>query len=355
VFKIIFKILREENPKIVPTPFDKFILLFLLAVLLSFIDSYNLINSIDRFSRYIRPVILFYVVVNSNFDKEKIRNLFITFFVGVGFSALYGLYQHYFLNIERISANMFTIEYAGIISITLIFALIYLLWSENKTWINILLTIYSVILILNLLFTQTRGAWLAFILSFIVVALIKNRKHLIYLLIIFLVIVSLSPFIVPDVYVDRFLSIFDIQNNRGNITRINLWKSSILIFKDHFINGVGLDSFEEVIDKDKYLIEPVVSQTSAHSNYFQLLAETGILGIFTFLLLYFNFIKVFYLYYKKSVILNKKLFYLAILGMIFSYLIHGGTEYILNDRFLGMVLWFLLALATSILTEKESA
>jgi O-antigen ligase len=298
---------------------------------------------------------LFYVVVNSNFDKEKIRNLFITFFVGVGFSALYGLYQHYFLNIERISANMFTIEYAGIISITLIFALIYLLWSENKTWINILLTIYSVILILNLLFTQTRGAWLAFILSFIVVALIKNRKHLIYLLIIFLVIVSLSPFIVPDVYVDRFLSIFDIQNNRGNITRINLWKSSILIFKDHFINGVGLDSFEEVIDKDKYLIEPVVSQTSAHSNYFQLLAETGILGIFTFLLLYFNFIKVFYLYYKKSVILNKKLFYLAILGMIFSYLIHGGTEYILNDRFLGMVLWFLLALATSILTEKESA
>lgn len=355
VLKISLKILRKEEMKFVFTPFDKFILLFLFAILLSFVDSYNLTNSIDRFSRYIRPVILFYILVNSNFNKNDLKNLFIAFLVGTEFSALYGFYQHYFLNMRRISANMFTIEYAGIISITLIFSLTYFLWSDNKILTNILLVLYSLILGLNLLFTQTRGAWLAFILSFTAITLIKNRKYFVYLLIILVFIVSLSSFIVSDVYINRFLSIFDVQNNRSNITRLNLWKSSILIFKDHFINGVGLDSFEEVINKDKYLVEPVMTKTSAHSNYFQLLAETGILGISTFLLLYFNFIKVFYINYKNTCNFNKKLFYLAILGMIFSYLTHGATEYILNDRFFGMIIWFLLALATSTLIEKESA
>ena len=292
---------------------------------------------------YLKNIILFYIFINLELTIKKIKILLLTLLSGVSLSAMYGLYQHYFLNINRISANVFVIEYAGILSMVLMYSLSFLFWGKNKKKEKIILSIYSLLFILNLVLTQTRGAWLAFLFSLFVMILIHNKKYLIYFSVFLIVFIFISQFIVPDIYINRFLSIFELENNRSNVTRINLWKSSILIYKDHFINGVGLDSFEEVIHMDEYSVKPVGTTSSAHSNYFQLAAETGTLGLLSFLLLFFIFLKKFYTSYKREEILEIKILYLATIGMIFSFLVHGGTEYILNDRFLGRIMWFLLA------------
>lgn len=69
-------------------------------------------------------------------------------------------------------------------------------------------------------------------------------------------------------------------SNTSNVDRIWTWKSSIDMYLDHPVNGVGLDNWE-LYYKDKGYKYPQESQNlpHAHSNYMQLLAETGTIGM----------------------------------------------------------------------------
>lgn len=80
----------------------------------------------------------------------------------------------------------------------------------------------------------------------------------------------------------QFYSIFD-KTNLSNSDRIFMWKAAVEMFKSNPLFGVGLGNF--------YIFYPQyrsswadLMNTSAHSNYFQILAELGIIGLISYLI-----------------------------------------------------------------------
>ncbi len=121
--------------------------------------------------------------------------------------------------------------------------------------------------------------------------------------------------------------------------RISLWQTSIIIFRDNWINGVGPRGFRYVYkqysNKDNYWHES--GQTHPHQLILEVLAETGTTG-FTGLLL---FTILFYRYIKKQRI-GMPLFpwLLAILTVIFPL----NTHMAFYGSYWSSLFWWLMAI-----------
>ena len=127
------------------------------------------------------------------------------------------------------------------------------------------------------------------------------------------------------------------QKNRVGGDRILLWKSSIVMIKDHPIFGVGLHNFNKVYNEDGYIDksakEPELA--SPHNIFLHFFVETGLLGGIAFCTLIF-----YQLFYTWKNAKNDNFvlaYFLAILGMC----IHGMVDYIFTIKVYYQLYWLL--------------
>ena len=86
---------------------------------------------------------------------------------------------------------------------------------------------------------------------------------------------------------DRAASIFDLQQNE---TRLNLWKTSVNIFKDYPVTGVGEDNFDYYFER--YKVDGFYDTTvHPHNDYLNVLVSSGFPGLIAFLSLWVLTIK----------------------------------------------------------------
>jgi O-antigen ligase len=83
----------------------------------------------------------------------------------------------------------------------------------------------------------------------------------------------------------------------------------------------------------------------------QLAAETGTLGVISFIVLFGVIIWSLYSYYQAAEENHLKLFFLGTLGVIVAYLSHGLTEYNLYDMYVSRLVWFILAISLVLKTK----
>lgn len=69
----------------------------------------------------------------------------------------------------------------------------------------------------------------------------------------------------------------------------NYFITSLNIFKDNYFIGGGPKSFFHLSQSKKYMIDKFSASNHPHNFYFQLLAETGIIG-FSFVLFFFIYL-----------------------------------------------------------------
>lgn len=313
-------------------------LFLLLAISISFIDDMT-INFISNGGEYILLVLFFYAAANSIENLNTLRNIFYICVISAVISLVYGLYQHYFLGLSRVNAFMTPLDYGNLLAIILTFAIIYLLWGNFNYKKKAGILFLALISGMNLVFTQTRGAWLAFIAGIISLFWIKNKK-LIYIVIVILIMLVL---ILPTVYKQRFISSFNLTDNKSNLGRIALWKGAILMFKDNLLNGVGFGNFRK--QYEEYYRQPNTTSTvHAHNNILQFMAETGLIGLLA--LLYFKYQTLTKLYTSYKVCKSKfwSLFKFASFISLIIFYINGITEYNMGDADTLRFLWFLLSL-----------
>lgn len=138
------------------------------------------------------------------------------------------------------------------------------------------------------------------------------------------------------------MSIFDLRNNRSNLGRLALWKGSLLMYRDHFINGVGFGKFS--IEYENHYRQPHTATTChAHNNILQFMAETGSIGLIAFVWLMYSIIKLLYKRYLTIESLNWKLYLLGSLLAVIMFNIQGLTEYNFGDAELNRLFWFFIS------------
>jgi O-antigen ligase len=344
------KKIKNCDFKLPSTPYNKYILFFLVALGLSFIDSLNVANSLDDFKRLWVPILLFYIVVDTEPSLKVIKNWFIVLFLTMSGSIIYSFWQ-YQQGINRVHGNIFVMEFASLLVFMAIYTFVYALLGKIRLRYKLLLAVTSISAMISLIFTQTRGAWLALLSSLAIVLLLEDKKYLVWFLVIVVLFITIVPSILPQQHIDRFISIFDVEDNNSNVTRITLWQGSLLIYQDHWVNGVGLNNFSDVIRRPDYLLREIVSDTHAHNVLLQLAAETGTLGVISFIVLFGVIIWSLYSYYQAAEENHLKLFFLGTLGVIVAYLSHGLTEYNLYDMYVSRLVWFILAISLVLKTK----
>ncbi|MFH1519712.1 MAG: O-antigen ligase family protein [Candidatus Omnitrophota bacterium] len=276
---------------------DKTILIFFLSLLLSTINSNNIVVNLAQIYKYLSLIAVFYIIRLSNQEEQK--QIFYALVISASLVALYSL--HFLFNISG-----FTLEYlsehnirypfakeflaskrafapffspnllAGyLIAIIMICLNTIVKRKEEKDWLFFLSTFCLLMSSLALFFTKSVGGWFIFIITFslfILLGKLLNKKSL---MIAFSLIVLLGA-----IAVNRTLTEVHFKNPLFSLNqRISYWKETIKIIADHPIIGVGVGNFS------------LKEARAAHNSYLQIWAEMGILGIVSWLVIVFVFIK----------------------------------------------------------------
>ncbi len=211
-------------------------------------------------------------------------------------------------------------------------ALAYYLKTKNKKFLLVFLLIF----IVNLL-TFSRGGYLGIIFAsfaFLSYFIKKNstinfRKAARIAFTIFLfitILATLSP------VRQRFLDTFDFQEG-SNLGRIELWKKSWQIFKQHPL-GVGLGNLPLAIEPTTNYRDPIY----AHNLYLDILTESGFFGLIFYLL---TIISTLVFLFKR----RHDWFYLGIFSSLIFFSSYSLVETPLYSVHVLSIFFILLALA----------
>ena len=141
-------------------------------------------------------------------------------------------------------------------------------------------------------------------------------------------------------YQKRFESIANTTTDRSNGDRIVAWKACIKMAEDHPLTGIGLGRWGKVYGTQYWTPEDTQKLPHAHSNYFHMLAETGIIGFLGLLYFTIYFVSRSFINWKKNKNPYDLMACISFLGYVVFF---GQIEYTLDLTSGVRILWFLEA------------
>lgn len=170
----------------------------------------------------------------------------------------------------------FYLTFAAFAMIVLLFSITLALETKEKQrWGAWGLAVLS---FLALLSTFARSIWLSFVVTIPTLGVTRSKKHGAIALFVVMFLIAASLVFVPSLR-DRAVSIFDPSQN---VTRLNLWKTTLAISSDHLILGIGQDNFDYFFPF--YKVEGFYDAAGhPHNDYLNVLVNSGIPGLLAFL------------------------------------------------------------------------
>lgn len=276
-------------------------LLMYLSVFIAIDKRAAFTNSI-RFSMYI---FVFYLISYKIKSLKQISTIIKCFIFTSFLSGIYSLIQIgyiFYLGYRidpsiRISSFLENPNNLSAYSILSIFIVVSLLINSKNKKFKVLYASLLALLLVNIIFSQSRSALLAIVFGFLLFAILWNRKFLIVS-----VIIPLVLFIIPQSRV-RFLQIFDASQNSS---RLSIWKITKLIIHDNSILGIGYENFSNsystyIKNNLSYSIGEGYVAIHPHNIFLKFQVELGILGTLLFILFLTCIIFTFYRLFKTHI------------------------------------------------------
>lgn len=318
-----------------------FLSLFFLFSALSLFNSYaNMKISLSAlFGKWLEYLSICIIFQDSIYDEKVIKRGLGVFLSGATLAVLSGLSQ-YFFSFEFLRHRNVAITDGGLRAVTSSFAhyngfasyllvviatlFIFLLLSKGSRLRFYGLITLSLLSIAALFLTLSRGSWLALFvsISFMAILLGRDSKRLIpVILIIF------AMFFIP-LFRERLLFIF---NEYGDSARIRFWTAALRMVCDHPFLGTGVGTF--MANFSSYL--PSLRISYAHNCYLQILAETGIFSLISFL----GFVTMIIYYGIKKLYFSRDFLLLGLLSGLVAMLVHSFFEVNLYSLQLAVLFW----------------
>ena len=319
--------------------------IFLLAMLLSALGSGDIANGIKKWAdMWIWRMMPFLIIVCSMHSYKSIRKVLIFAVIGITVGILCVVYQG--VTGDNRAAGFFghPMTFAGYFCMYLPVFLVG--FFEKKItgkyyWLSGIIFLFGCA---GVIFNATRGAWLSLgvVVTIILLYYMLQNK---YNFIVGVIFVSLTAGILLNnsSFMHRLNTITS-HNYQSNTERILMWRSAWNMFKDHPVLGVGLGQYKD--SYQKIYISPKAKEPErghAHSNYFQMLGENGIVGFVGFMAMFGVIIcKNLKDFYK-----NRNPFALMIVASTIALLLQGFTEYNFGNSAVVKAYWLLLGCLVS--------
>lgn len=355
------------------------------------INAISVIFSVDHglsvrgfLTKELKFIVIFFMVIEVINSKQRLRNVLITIVASVVLITADAFVQFFrgtdFLRgyewIRCTASFSNPNSFAGwlIVIIPLFLGLLATDRIRSKI-LKILLSFLIVLLLVCLLMTYSRGAWLSFLIGIFVMAcylvtnfVIKSKmRSLIIGVCLFIMILSFAQPIVKAIsrisfcgfptLKDRINSIEEIKNDdpslipySSDLIRFELLKAPLKIIKEYLLIGCGLNTYSKVAQDYKSF---EYGAQYPHNSFLQKTAETGLLGLFAFLLVLFSF---FIVSVRHILVYANNSLVLGLLSGILAFLVHGFFESNFYALQLVVLFWFMLGLTMAVINlEKQSS
>lgn len=277
----------SKEPKKIPWTLPSIlILIFLLWMLITTIFAFNQAAAWQEFNQVWKIQLITFLITILMTSKERIINLIWVMAMSLGY---YGFKGGLFTIVTGGRARVWGPDGTfiggnneiGLAMLMTIPLLRYLQLNTSRPLIKNGLTAGMILSLFCVLGTQSRGALvgMAAMLMFLV---LKSRNKLPLLLVLAISIpVALS--MMPESWYARMHTIKSYQQDGSAMGRINAWHTSVNIAKDRIVGG-GYKCLH-MWDTFQLYAPDRGSVHDAHSIYFEVLGEHGIIGLILFLLI----------------------------------------------------------------------
>ena len=325
-----------------------YLYMVLAAGIISTLFSINYTATLNADFVLIIYILWFYSAWYALRQEKNISDTIILFVLLAGVVNLADLYFHYSIGLREILEQYPFWEGKNALGLYLVMALCIscsIKWKRSWVWAG---WINSVLLIPGIVFSYSRGAWIAGIVSVLGLFIFRFKRALGIIFVCIIILISISPEAVKD----RFNDIFS-KEDINIKQRLELWNNSIELIKCRPITGSGLGTFTEAYMNKYPNSFPKKGEGSrpirhAHNLYIQILVETGILGLLVFVFL----VLMGFIFGIKRIIREhdpfiKSIRYGCFLGVL-AFLIYSITDCTVSWKFIGdsfshlNLIWLLL-------------
>ena len=296
---ILFKVVHKRNVVAnIPPWVVVIVYLYLLSEAIGAFMSIDVNYAIRELRRFVHVFIaglLFTVPIR---DKNR-KILTVVFFITAAIAGIAGILQYMDIlstrgvygGIEQFgrprgfSSN--AILYASILAVACSTSIIILFTRNDDLRTSLaeqgFLLIISLFTAGGIIVSLSRGVWISIIIACIITLLIYNSWRAVYFIVSLLLVCTIVLSLYPD-FRERaesiVTSVYSEKRMESTGYRLELWKGSFLLFKDHPIFGVGTWNFQSAIDTyiQKGILKPIPDKMHAHNIYLHALATRGIIG-----------------------------------------------------------------------------
>ena len=270
-------------------PVTKWFLAFFGSMLLSIPFAFWRISSIS-FCITFFEIVTFHLLIVSLLDSEKRIKQFIVTTVGlIGWVAatslfLYAIGVRFFaMGIERAEGLTSAGGDANSLGITLVTAIpleILLMSKGNSKWVRLFGLAICAISVWTIIVTGSRTSFFAiwFMVALLMVADWRRKLKFLPLVV---VAAPLFWMIIPQQYKDRYETVDNLKDDESYQNRVLSWQGGYRMFLSNPITGVGPDNYGPA-NGAKYWPEKPRHFLNAHSLFFKLIGELGLVGLITF-------------------------------------------------------------------------
>ncbi|MBW9153575.1 O-antigen ligase [Clostridium estertheticum] len=338
------------------------ILILLGIMLLSTLYALEKTLALKESARFLAYLFIFFVIKYEFNTKKLVKNLLKCYIFTAGLLSIFGIIQHFTTigldkkfvehypgyTVVRIATTMFNPNAYAAFLILIIFPVVMLTIYEKNKNIKGMYGIISVLLFVNIIMTYSRNAQVGVCIGAVVLCVIYSYK-----LIIAFGGIGILTLFMPSV-LDRVRAL---TNDSQNESRIKLWKTAIMMIKDHPILGVGngnyISRYNEYVSKYKGLSYNAYKRYPAHNSYLKVESELGIVGIVSFLAILvtslFRVKKLFTITNDKFI----KAFYMGAFASMIAFFFMNISDNLFFVPMATTYFWFLIASAESLLNSSE--
>ena len=373
-FKIIY-----DNKLLKPLFSTSFVLVLLLYIFWLLITSITSSMPLVSFKFLISKLwyILPFFIIGSLFFKEQKNILqFITSYA-VPFSAviLYTIIRHSKYYFDKESAHFVMspffndhTSYGAMIAFFIPLAISMFMLSRKNIFIKLLWLLIIMILLIGLVLSYTRAAWISLFLAFICVTVLRLRikKKILFiclgLLLVFgfffqsnmLQLLEGNRQDSSDNLLEHVNSLSNISTDASNMERINRWKCALKMFYEKPIFGWGPGTYQfQYAPFQLYNDKTIISSNrgdmgNAHSEYLSVLAESGLIGLILFMsLIIVVLCKAINIYYL-NINLEYNILMLSFICALLTYFIHGLFNNFLDTDKASVAIWAIMSMIISL-------
>jgi len=323
-------------------------------------------------SWFVIPLMLSFVLVNEIKNKENVENIFKALYFSAAIVGLIGLIYFFKGDLTydfRLKSFFLSPNYLAMFLSPAIFIGNYFIISriKNNAWrlirecvTLILLFLSQAVIMSALYFTYSYAAWIAVILSLIVINLIiKNSEAFKKIKIIAILLIILSTILITQTGNPKFNELFNWQSGSRSslVSRVMIWQSAEKILRDNFLWGIGPGNFQsKYLEYQKYFppyLEWAVPQP--HNLYLAFWLQSGILGLAGFLYLAFNWIRGIIKIIRENTSPKNDLKKIApvLLGIMLYILLHGIADTPCWKNDLAIIFWTIFSLGAVSINFNE--